>query len=753
MYRRPNCKSRPLPVNFFFSTFQFNLLSLQIFQKNKFGILFLPDIAMKNIHKSLVLTFVILFGFTGFHTGVKAQYAGLDTLQLKTIFDEPFLAGVRPNLFSFSPDGSQVYFSWNDSSYASNSSLYEVDITGENLQPSPDNDLIRSVLSPEHERIAYSSRGDIFVADTDGENERQIFSGVSNTRNLVWSPDGGQLAFNYNGNIWTIDIESGGTRQITRKTDDDPDFTILAWAMNGEKMVVSQTDRSGFWEVYFPRYVPKMVEPGRTMRGQPHIELQVIDVESREMTSILEGDFYLLNNDLSADGRYFVVDYTDHPMKNRHIVMYDFQEDTSWPIHSETTEGWIYRPLLRVRFAPEGDLLMYTSEESGWSHIYTVRPDGSRMNRLTAGSHEVVWAEWIDGSNIVFASTERDSGLRDIYTVNANTFSASRLTRTDGYRTSFRLSPDRRYVAFESTFWNQPSDIYLLDIRRPRNELRLTHSIPERFKDIEWQIPEYIRFTSRDEETRLTMDVLKPHDFDPSQKYPVVVFVHGAGSLQNVFQGWSLSYHREYMFHQILNRHGYVVVEVDYRHSTGYGRKFREDVTNWMGKYELEDIVDGLDYLDRQHGYVDLENVGLYGGSYGGFMALYALSNAPDYFKAGAALRAVTNWENYYYANPGYTRPRLGTPDENPENYERSSPISYADSLSRPALILHGLIDDNVGFQDAAQYIDRLIKSGNTNFDMMMYPSERHAYTNPNSWYDQYLRIFNFFEKHLKEDS
>lgn len=692
----------------------------------------------------------LFFLFLYTPTTTLAQYAGLDTLQLRTIFAEPFLAGVRPDPIRFSPDNSAFFFTWNDSSFASKTASYRVSIDGTEKQPLNNALLLRAIPSPNNNHIVYAERNDLFIAEIDGERPRKLFSGRSVVRGMVWSADSRNIAFIYEGDIWTVDRESGFVQRLTQKADDEPDFSIRSWAMNGKKIIGFQLDRSNFWEVLFPEYVPKMVIAGASLRGQPYIILTEIDVDTREQKILLEGDYYLFNTDVSANGRYFVADYTNHTMKNRFIVMYDFTSGNSWSLHSETTNGWFYSPLLRVRFAPEGEQLFFTSEDTGWAHIYVVRPDGSRLSRVTSGSHEVSWAEWIDGSNIVYASNERDTGLRDIYTVNANTFTTNRITRTDGYRYDFRISHDRRYVAYMNTTWNVPGDLYLIDLRRPRNEVRLTHSIPDRFKNIEWQKPEYIHFTGRDENTRITMDVLRPQNMVPGQRYPVVVFAHGAGSLQNVFQGWSISYPREYMFHQYLNKHGYVVVEVDFRHSTGYGRKFREDVTDWMGKYELEDIVDGLKYLNRQHGFLDLDRVGIYGGSYGGFMALYALSQAPELFHAGAALRAVTNWVNYYYANPGYTRPRLGDPENNPEHFHRSSPISFADSLSRPAIILHGLIDDNVGFQDAAQYIDRLIKSGNTNFDMMMYPSERHAYTNPNSWHDQYLRIFNFFERHLK---
>lgn len=678
-----------------------------------------------------------------------SQYAGLDTLQLKTIFAEPLLPGVRPSPARFSPDNSKIYFSWNDSSYT-DTGLYSVALDGTGLMPVEDSDILpRSVLSPDQSVITYSEDNSLWIAGLDGSNARIIFTSKQAIRSLTWSPDSRSVAFVTDGDVWTASIVEANVRQLTRRAADEPSYSINGWGLDGNKLIVRQTDRSHFQEVFFPRYVPEMVEPGGSMRGQPINIIHTLNLEG-ELNTILDGPYYILNTSLSADSKFFAIDFTTHAMKERTIMVVDLENNSSINVHTETTEGWIYSPLMNVSFAPEGDLLFFTSEETGWAHLYTVRANGTRKNRLTSGQHEVVWAEWIDSSNIVLASTERDSGLRDIYTLNVNTTSTSRLTQSDAFRYNFRLSNDKRFVVYSSTTWNIPSDMYVMDIRRPRNKERLTNSIPERFKEIEWQEPEYIHFTSRDEVTRLTMDVLKPHDFNPEETYPVVIFAHGAGSLQNVFQGWSRSYPREYMFHQYLNKHGYVVVEVDFRHSTGYGRAFREDVTNWMGKFELEDIIDGLEYLNRQHGYLDMENIGIYGGSYGGFMALYAISNAPDYFHAGAALRAVTNWVNYFHANPGYTKPRLGHPDEFPEHYERSSPISFADTLSRPALILHGLVDDNVGFQDAAQYIDKLIRSGNTNFDMMMYPSERHAFRESTSWHDQYLRIFNFFERHLK---
>ena len=416
------------------------------------------------------------------------------------------------------------------------------------------------------------------------------------------------------------------------------------------------------------------------------------------------------------------------------------------------------------------------------------------VEQLTDGPFEVTWFAWSGEREFVYATNEADYGeVHLFYGVMGERSAGADMTHTpltgdEAYRYQFRLTPDRRSVIYAKTYFNKPYDLYRLDLpsgagldedqrnddQKENSEVQLTFSVPDSFYTIDWQQEEYVRIPSRDGSTELSVSVLYPDGYQKQTKaenvtdneninddknvtdnenntYPVVVFVHGAGSLQNVFKGWSNSYWREYMFHQYLTRQGYIVLEVDYRHSTGYGRKFREDVTNWMGKYETEDIVDGLDWLEEHTGgAADLSRVGIYGGSYGGFMALYAASVEPDRFHAAAALRKVTNWRNYYYANPWYTLPRLGDPDVVPDHYDRSSPLTYVADIQAPVLLLHGLIDDNVGFQDAMQYTDELIRAGDKEFDLMVYPSERHGFTEPTSWLDEYTRIYRFFEKQLK---
>jgi dipeptidyl aminopeptidase/acylaminoacyl peptidase len=228
-----------------------------------------------------------------------------------------------------------------------------------------------------------------------------------------------------------------------------------------------------------------------------------------------------------------------------------------------------------------------------------------------------------------------------------------------------------------------------------------------------------------------------------------VIFVHGAGYLQNTINGWN-NYYREFMFNDMLTRKGYVVLDIDYRGSAGYGRDFRTDVYDFLGGLDYEDHLDAIDYAVKNHA-VDVNRIGVYGGSYGGFMAEMLAMRAPEKIAAAAALRPVADWKNYFASSAIYTTERLGFPDKNPEAYKRSSPISYADKLRKPLLILHGLVDDNVHAQDSIQLIEKLIRLEKTQyFEAMLYPSENHAFSRPTSWADEYERILTFFEKHLK---
>ncbi|MEO1366521.1 MAG: prolyl oligopeptidase family serine peptidase, partial [Acidobacteriota bacterium] len=208
--------------------------------------------------------------------------------------------------------------------------------------------------------------------------------------------------------------------------------------------------------------------------------------------------------------------------------------------------------------------------------------------------------------------------------------------------------------------------------------------------------------------------------------------------------GWS-NYFREFMFHTLLAESGYHVLDMDYRASAGYGAEWRQAIYRHMGQPELEDLQDGVAWMVAEHG-VDPDRVGVYGGSYGGFMTMMALFKDPDLFAAGAALRPVTDWAHY---NHPYTSNILNTPDIDPEAYERSSPIEFADGLEKPLLICAPMLDDNVFFLDTVRLAQKLIELGKEDWEVAIYPVEPHGFRRPSSWLDEYRRIYALFEEHL----
>ncbi len=276
-----------------------------------------------------------------------------------------------------------------------------------------------------------------------------------------------------------------------------------------------------------------------------------------------------------------------------------------------------------------------------------------------------------------------------------------------------------------------------------KTEQITTKAMSDEFKSYAWRDPELITFTARDG-AGVYARIFKPAI--PAQGKPAVLFVHGAGYLQNAHKWWS-SYFREYMFNNLLADNGYYVMDIDYRGSAGYGRDWRTAIYRHMGGKDLDDNVDGVNYLIKTYG-VDPNRVGIYGGSYGGFITLMALFTAPGVFAAGAALRPVTDWANY---NHGYTSDILNEPYNDSLAYRRSSPIYFAEGLKSHLLICHGMVDVNVHFQDAVKLTQRLIELGKDNWEIAPYPVEDHGFIEPSSWTDEYKRIFKLFESVLKK--
>ena len=429
--------------------------------------------------------------------------------------------------------------------------------------------------------------------------------------------------------------------------------------------------------------------------------------------------------------------------KDRWIATVDLAGGKLVPAHRLTDPAWINWGFNDFGWLPGGRTLWYLSEESGFSHLYTVVP-GQRANRLTSGRWEVSAPQWSpDGVTAYFVCNREWPGDYEVCAVPSTGGEVREVTALDGVE-DFTLSPDGSQLLLRWSQSHVPPQLAVQPVAGG-DARKLTDTRSADFAAREWLAPKIVQVPSSHGAGNIWAKLYRPETLEEGRTYPVVMFVHGAGYLQNVHARWP-AYFREQMFHQLLVENGFIVLDMDYRASEGYGRDWRTAIYRRMGHPELEDYVDGVKYMVAEH-QGDAANVGIYGGSYGGFMSFMALFRAPEVFKAGAALRPVTDWTSY---NHEYTSNILNTPELDPEAFRKSSPIEYVENLRGHLLISHGMIDDNVFYQDSVRLAQRLIELKKDHWEMASYPLERHAYQHPESWYDQYRRIYELFDENLK---
>jgi dipeptidyl aminopeptidase/acylaminoacyl peptidase len=381
-------------------------------------------------------------------------------------------------------------------------------------------------------------------------------------------------------------------------------------------------------------------------------------------------------------------------------------------------------------------------------HLYTVDAGGATptARQLTHGTWEVESvALSADRRRFYLTTTEVHPGERHLYSLPVDGGERTRLTSMTGGNAG-EVSPDESTIGLIYSYSNKPHEVYLMPNRPGGAATQVTTTPTEEWRSFKWVDPRLITYKTRDGVdvyARLFTPEMLGARRDPSA--PAVVFVHGAGYAQNAHKYWA-SYSREYMFHNLLASRGYVVLDPDYRASSGYGRDWRTAIYRHMGGKDLDDVVDGAKYLVATER-VNAKRVGVYGGSYGGFITLMAMFTSPGTFAAGAALRPVTDWSHY---NHGYTSNILNEPQKDPDAYRASSPIYFAEGLRGALLICHGMVDTNVLFQDSVRLVQRLIELRKENWSVAPFPVENHGFEDETSWADEYKRILKLFDDNLR---
>ncbi len=743
----------------------------------------------------LLFSFALIFS-------VSAQ-----SLTVKEIMKEPSIAGMRVEGEMLSPDGKFVVYLWNSDGKEPRD-LYLVSTSGGDakklLSPSDlvtkkdatkkDDPLNYGVVandefsrsqrnglgnlrwSPDSSKILFTQNGDIYVFKILETKPKRI----TKTETLEFSADfldNDRILFQQSGNLFSIDTKYGTLTQISTEANQTKNISVFgaAFSKNGGMIAYITTDGSNQRPLFVPNYLPYYTAAPSVRRGwtRPTVFATMTDGGLEKSIEIelpkQEEEAYIAGLEWLADNKTLLIDRVDKTHKRRQIFVATFDKDnkaTAFLVHEESDEKWIGRPARIIEANPKNsDQFVFGSEKDGFHHLYLVNFDRAKfkdgkanaeIKQLTKGNWEVSWANWVKDNVLWLSSTRSGSNERqfsEILIAAKGEILQQDLSKLSISGMKLNAQFENSTLLLERSTWNTPSELYsaspIKDGEDYSYEFRqLTNTTPEAFLKRKWNEPKFIEINSSDNK-KIPAKIYFPGNFDRSKKSPMVIFVHGAGYLQNVINGWN-NYYREFMFNQLLTQKGYVILDIDYRGSAGYGRDWRADVYDFLGGKDYDDHIDGIDFMVKEYN-VDVNRIGVYGGSYGGFMATMLVMRDPGKIAAAAALRPVIDWKNYYAANPFYTSQRLGDPKQNPAAYKRSSPISYAKDLRKPLLILHGMLDDNVHAQDSIQLVEQLIRLDKTEFfELMVYPGERHGFERPSSWEDEYERILALFETELK---
>jgi dipeptidyl aminopeptidase/acylaminoacyl peptidase len=484
-------------------------------------------------------------------------------------------------------------------------------------------------------------------------------------------------------------------------------------------------------------------------QGQPPPRTQTETTQQGQQQT-RDRDVQLFQLQWSEDGKNAVMLARSADNKDRWVLALDPLTGKTRVLAQVHDDAWVDGPgAFTLGWLPDNQRVYFESERDGYAHLYTVAFAGGEPVQLTSGPFEVSDVSLsADKTKFFFTSSEGSPFERHLYSMPVAGGARTRLTSMPG-NNQVDISPDETMLADVRSYSNKPWELYLVANQpagsspAPEAKQVTTSPIPE-FFTYNWIEPPIVSFKARDGAT-VNARLYRPANW--RRGGPAVLFVHGAGYLQNVHKWWS-QYYREYMFHHLLMQRGFMVIDVDYRGSAGYGRDWRTGIYRHMGGKDLTDHVDAVEYLVREHG-VDARRIGIYGGSYGGFITLMAMFTQPEVFAAGAALRPVTDWAHY---NHPYTSNILNLPQIDTEAYKRSSPIYFAEGLRGALLICHGMVDTNVHFQDTVRLVERLIELRKENWQVAPYPVEDHSFERDTSWADEYKRILKLFSDVLHPD-
>jgi dipeptidyl-peptidase-4 len=706
-------------------------------------------------------------------------------LTVERIYSQPSLSGRLTRGLVWTPDGKALsYFETKGSGKEARTELRVMDAASGERRLLVASDKLESILSvdtsrptqatglgrraPSQYQWAPDGAGILFQGptalawlDVKSQTTRTLVSGKVTLVDPKISPDGRNVSFVRDHNVWTMNLADGKERPVTqggteeiRKGELDwvypeeldiktaywwsPDSSAIAYLEMDERKV-SQYPLVDFSS---PSGEAEMERYPTAGGANPIVRVFVASlsgVEPRAMDIGAETDIYIPRVNWLTDSKHLAIQRLNRTQTALDLLIADSTAGKTRTVLSENDANWI-NVSDDLYFLKDGKRFLWSSERSGYRHLYLYDLEGKQLAQLTKGEWEVSAVDAVDEANglVYLTATEKSPLERHLYRVALDGTGFTRITKDEGTHAAV-LAPSA--AAFYDTYSNAATpprqDLYRADGSRIAivNENKIAE-----LADYHLSPMEFLTVKSRDG-VQLNASIIKPPDFHPQTKYPVLVYTYGGPHAQVVRNGWGGA---NFLWHQLMAQKGYIIFSLDNRGSGGRGHAFETPLHFRMGAQELSDQRDGVQYL-KALPYVDSNRIGVWGWSYGGYMTLHAMFEAGDDFKAGFAGGPVTDWRYY---DSIYTERYLGLPQKNEKAYQDSSPVKYASQLKGKLLIAHGTGDDNVHFANTLAVINDLIEVGKY-VEVLAFPGRGHAVSDPPARRVLMQRITQFFLDNL----
>tara|TARA_Y200000002_G_scaffold94560_1_gene76223 strand:- start:181 stop:2289 length:2109 start_codon:yes stop_codon:yes gene_type:complete len=609
------------------------------------------------------------------------------------------------NNYTFSKDEKKVLFA-NETEkiyrYSSKSIYHIYNLKTKKLEKLSDDKVMYADFSPSGDKVAYVNSNNLFVKD------------LYNSKTIQITTDGELNQIINGATDWVYEEEFG----LTQAFFWSPDGKKIAFYKFDEREVKEFSMDMFNTELYPSQYQFKYPKAGE---DNSKLSIHIYNFDDREITMISLNKSYeyipRMNWTKSNDLLYVLA-------MNRHqneldFILYNTTNSSSEILFSEKDKYYI-EVHDNTTFTDDGQNLIWTSEKSGFNHIYLVNLENGQSQQVTTGNWEVTKYHGMnqDDNKVFYTSNEEGAINKSLYCINLDGSDKTKMSEDLGTHSS-KFSNGMKY--YSNTYSTADTPPYISLHNDTGKEIRVLEDnadLSTKMEEFDLTKKEFFSFTTS-EDVNLNGWMIKPSDFDPNKRYPVFMFLYGGPGSQQVVNSWGWF---NYFWYQHLAQKGYIVACVDNRGTGGRGAEFKKMTYLQLGKYETIDQIEANRYLAKLP-YVDKNRIGIQGWSYGGYMSSLAITKGADVFKTAIAVAPVTNWR--YYDNI-YTERYMRTPQENASGYDDNSPINHVDSLKGNYLLIHGTADDNVHVQNTYEMVSALVKA-NKQFDLFVYPDKNHG--------------------------